>query len=140
MEIALFWFIGAVVVGIIAGSRARSGFGWFFLAVLFSPLLMGILVLVLPTRAHVTGAAPAIDAPDERTHVRCPDCRELVRADARKCKHCGIALVPVDLTSRSAAERGGQLLGQAARGMHREILIVVVLVLAIAGLLWLTTP
>ncbi len=28
------------------------------------------------------------------THVRCPDCRELVRKDARKCKHCETALVP----------------------------------------------
>lgn len=28
------------------------------------------------------------------THVRCPDCRELVRKDARKCKHCGTALIP----------------------------------------------
>ncbi|MCU0920185.1 MAG: zinc ribbon domain-containing protein [Burkholderiaceae bacterium] len=27
--------------------------------------------------------------------VRCPDCRELVRGDARKCKHCGSALTPV---------------------------------------------
>lgn len=26
--------------------------------------------------------------------VHCPDCRELVRADARKCKHCGTALTP----------------------------------------------
>lgn len=29
-----------------------------------------------------------------KTHVRCPDCRELVRKDARKCKHCGTALIP----------------------------------------------
>lgn len=26
--------------------------------------------------------------------VRCPECRELVLRDARKCKHCGTALVP----------------------------------------------
>lgn len=30
------------------------------------------------------------------THVKCPDCRELVLKDARKCKHCGTALIPVD--------------------------------------------
>ena len=29
------------------------------------------------------------------THVRCPDCRELVRMDARKCKHCGCTLTPM---------------------------------------------
>lgn len=33
-----------------------------------------------------------IATPD--THVRCPDCRELVRRDAKKCKHCGTGLIP----------------------------------------------
>jgi TM2 domain-containing membrane protein YozV len=28
------------------------------------------------------------------THVKCPDCRELIFKDARKCRHCGCALVP----------------------------------------------
>lgn len=28
------------------------------------------------------------------THVKCPDCRELVLKEARKCKHCGTGLVP----------------------------------------------
>ena len=28
------------------------------------------------------------------THVKCPDCRELVFKDARKCKHCGCNLIP----------------------------------------------
>ncbi len=34
------------------------------------------------------------DAPKRDTHVKCPDCRELVRRDARVCKHCGCRLVP----------------------------------------------
>ena len=33
-------------------------------------------------------------APSPETHVRCPECRELVIHDARKCKHCGCALIP----------------------------------------------
>ena len=32
--------------------------------------------------------------PNEDTHVKCPDCRELIIKDARKCKHCGCNLVP----------------------------------------------
>lgn len=34
----------------------------------------------------------AVATPD--THVRCPDCRELVIKDARKCRFCGCVLVP----------------------------------------------
>jgi hypothetical protein len=32
--------------------------------------------------------------PNEDTHVKCPDCRELILKDARKCKHCGCNLIP----------------------------------------------
>lgn len=35
-----------------------------------------------------------LTSPNAGTHVKCPDCRELVLADARKCKHCGCGLVP----------------------------------------------
>lgn len=28
------------------------------------------------------------------THIKCPDCKELVLKDARKCKHCGCTLDP----------------------------------------------
>jgi hypothetical protein len=49
-EIGLVWLAGAVVVSILAGSRGRSSLGWFVLAVVFSPLLMLVLVLGLPSR------------------------------------------------------------------------------------------
>lgn len=28
------------------------------------------------------------------THVRCPDCKELIRRDATKCRYCGCSLTP----------------------------------------------
>ena len=39
----------------------------------------------------------ARDDPPEMTaatHVKCPDCAELVRREAKVCKHCGCRLVP----------------------------------------------
>lgn len=94
MEIFIFWFIGAIVVGIVADSRGRSGFGYFLLSMLLSPLLGLVLAVALPS---VKGAIADGETPSPSTHVRCPDCRELVRADARKCKHCGTALIPQNL-------------------------------------------
>lgn len=95
MELIVGWLVFAVVVGVAANSRGRSGFGWFLLSLLLSPLIGIILVLVMPKKGE---AALATDEVGQRisedTHVRCPDCRELVRKDARKCKHCGTALVP----------------------------------------------
>lgn len=86
MEIFLLWFVGAIVVAIIAGSRGRNGFGWFVLAIMLSPLLMGILVLAL--------GRPAAAAPPIERRVQCPECMEQVHPMAVKCKHCGSKLSP----------------------------------------------
>lgn len=49
MEIVLFWFIFSIVIGIVASHRGRTGFGWFLLAILLSPVLMFILLVCLPS-------------------------------------------------------------------------------------------
>lgn len=89
MEIAVLWFGLAVVIGVAASHRGRSGFGWFLLTVFISPVLTGLLLLALP---RLNDPQSQRATPD--THVRCPDCRELVLRDARRCKHCGITLIP----------------------------------------------
>ncbi len=94
MEIFLFWFGLSIVVGMWASGRGRAGFGYFLLSLVLSPLLIALLVLVLPNlkaQPVLAGAEVATAA----THTRCPECRELVRKDARKCKHCGTELTPL---------------------------------------------
>ena len=87
MEFAFLWLVIAVVTGIVASSRGRSGFGWFILGFLISIFAL-ILVALLPSLKRDP------QAPHPDTHVRCPDCQELVQAEARKCKHCGAKLIP----------------------------------------------
>ena len=89
MEFGFIWFGLALMVGIYAARRGRSGTGWFLLAVLVSPLIAGLLCLALGPKSTAADTAPSPD-----THVKCPDCRELVLRDARKCKHCGCSLIP----------------------------------------------
>ncbi|MCG7328031.1 hypothetical protein [Achromobacter sp. ACRQX] len=89
IAIIFFWLLFALVVGIVASGRGRSGFGWFILACLISPLLAGIFLLVS------ANLATKAERPNPSTHVKCPDCAELVLAEAKVCKHCGCKLVPV---------------------------------------------
>lgn len=97
MEIFLFWLLFSIVVGAVASSRGRSGFGWFLLAMLISPLLAIIFVALAPSRAKPAGA------PTPATHVKCPDCAELVLREAKVCKHCGCRLVPQPLEQAASA-------------------------------------
>jgi hypothetical protein len=44
--VAVCWFALAIVVGVAAGGRGRSGVGWFALALILSPLIAGLLLLI----------------------------------------------------------------------------------------------
>jgi hypothetical protein len=90
MEVFLGWLVLSIAIGVWASKKGRSGFGWFVFSVLLSPLIGGVCVAI----ASDETAEAQEKAMSHLTHVRCPDCRELVRKDARKCKHCGTQLVP----------------------------------------------
>jgi hypothetical protein len=51
--VAVCWFVLAIVVGVAAGGRGRIGVGWFALALILSPLIAGLLLLIsADMRAH----------------------------------------------------------------------------------------
>lgn len=88
------WPLFAGVVAVLAARSGRSGTGWFLLAMLLSPLLAGVLLLLIANLAQPPIRAAGAEASVDEQRIRCPQCRELVRWDARKCKHCGSPLVP----------------------------------------------
>ena len=91
MDIAFFWFAFSVMCWVLASTRGRFGFGYFLLAILISPLLCGLLLLIL---GYTKDKTQGRGTPTPDTHVKCPDCRELILKDARICKHCGCRLLP----------------------------------------------
>lgn len=71
-------------------------------------VLFGMVLLVVTIPMHLIYAAvkskakPQGSTTSPLTHVRCPDCKELVHAEAVKCKHCGAVLIPADLSAAAA--------------------------------------
>lgn len=63
-------------------------------------VLLGLWLLIFTVPLHLIYSA--VRANRRRghetvsflTHVRCPDCRELVLKRATVCKHCGCRLIP----------------------------------------------
>lgn len=70
-----------------------AGFIYLIFFWTFIPAIIGffeaILLFAMSDEKFQASVAGGAD-----THVKCPDCRELVLKDARVCKHCGCKLIP----------------------------------------------
>ncbi len=93
MEILIFWFICAIVTAIIASNKGRSGFLWFLIGAMLGIFGL-ILVAALPRINEPKPTVAGFEAATPSTHVKCPDCAELVKKEARVCRHCGCKLTP----------------------------------------------
>jgi hypothetical protein len=82
----LFWIVLAVAVGAWASNKGRSGVGFFFLALLLSPLLGGIIVACLKPNEENTARAAGLK--------KCPACAEFCKPDALVCRFCKTQFPP----------------------------------------------
>lgn len=101
MSIAIyFWLAFGVIAAVVALNKGRSVVGWFVIGALFGPF--GLLAAVF--------VSTEVKALEERKVVsgelkKCPDCAELVKAEAKVCKHCGAKFeVDVDANSNANTE------------------------------------
>jgi hypothetical protein len=85
VEILVIWLILSVIPGVIASDKGRSGFGYFLLSVVLSPLIGLIAALVVSSNTERTEQR-AVAQGDAR---KCPFCAELIKPEAVVCKHCG---------------------------------------------------
>jgi uncharacterized membrane protein YhdT len=131
----LGWLVFAAVAAVGAQARGRSGWSWFFLAVLLSPLVAIILLFLMPAPLRTV----LIQA-DAELRRKCPDCAEMILKDARVCKHCGFrlpeeALPQAQAMPASGPEQGGLMgmvygLFEDAPGVAALLVIGVVVALA----------
>lgn len=86
----IVWVALCIVAAVIASNKGRSGFGFFLLAFFLSPLVGIIAALVAgPNTANVE--QKQIASGEQR---KCPHCAELIKPDAKVCKHCGRDVSP----------------------------------------------
>lgn len=88
MEFAFGWVVLSFVAGLIAAVKGRSGFGYFLLSLVLSPLVGLLLAIALP-KVEQPPPAPVAGHPVEGTRIACPQCAELVLPAAKVCRFCG---------------------------------------------------
>lgn len=127
LAIIFFWLVFSIVVGVMASGRGRSGFGWFILACLISPLVASVFLLLVTNKAAERGR------PHPSTHVKCPDCKELILKDARVCRFCGCKLAP--LAPAALLEEPSPMQESSGTGASK-VIYWAGLVAIIAAILW----
>jgi hypothetical protein len=79
------WFVFSIAVGYFATSKGRDPGRWFVIALIISPLIAGILLLISQDISEQ-------EALKDGQLKKCPHCAENVKKEAIKCKHCGADL------------------------------------------------
>ena len=87
-----FWILLCVLVAMFAHNRGRFAFGWGIVALSLSPLVGWLILLALPDAKKTAPRDTLGNAISNTTHKRCSACREIIRRDAVKCRHCGEVL------------------------------------------------
>ena len=92
----IVWLILCAVAGTIADKKGRMGWAYFTISFFLSPLV-GILIAVAQSPITKNIEKQQIQSGEAR---KCPHCAELVKLEAKICKHCGKDLPAVEPMSR----------------------------------------
>ncbi|RSU55351.1 zinc ribbon domain-containing protein [Sphingobium yanoikuyae] len=88
--ILLIWILFGVAAMLVMQNKGRSGCGGFAMGFLLGPI--GLVIALVLSADHRTMEKREMQSGSMR---KCPQCAELIRPEARKCRFCGSEVPPI---------------------------------------------
>lgn len=89
--LAVFWICCGIGAGYVGSQRGGDGCLWFVVGFFLGPI--GLIMAFAASPRQKPPSASSLPSPvDSAAYIKCPDCAELIRAEARKCRFCGLVL------------------------------------------------
>ena len=102
MIFLMVWLACAIACAIIAGNKGRSGFGWFFIGLIFG--VFGLLIALVVSDLRGEQAALTSQVAEEADSRKCPYCAERIKREAIVCRFCGRDLPAIEASYASDPE------------------------------------
>lgn len=91
MEFILVLILFGFLTALVAAKKGRSGCAWYILGFVLGPFGL-VASLVVSADEEVVEA----DAIESGKSIKCPQCAELIKAEAKVCRYCGEKFVNED--------------------------------------------
>lgn len=110
IEVFVVWLALAVVAGVIASNKGRSGVGFFFVSIVLSPLV-GIIGALAAKSGVAMQEEEVRRAGASKDFRQCPACAEVIRREALKCRYCGddVPALSAEISAAMPDERAKRL-------------------------------